>query len=225
MTNRRKFLMQGSFAATALLFTKPFKAIAGMSAPFTASNASFSHITFFHTADISAKKIAQTKNFTIRNNNIVLLHVGKEKTDNAIQFDASAVELKEKWNNSYTIINKNGIKTGVIALPDHESEVCGRANAIAAYLKNTEDCKLVVFMSSLGFKNKNKLDDIHLAAKTKHIDIIISKYDTKIASQTYIARNKNKDEVIVQHQNEKEATAGKIKILFNEKGVRNGVSF
>lgn len=225
MTNRRKFLMQGSFAATALLFTNPFKAIAGMSSPFTGSSSNFSHITFLHTANSSTGIASQVSQLSGSNNNIVLLYAGKDQpATNSVQFDASSTELKESWNNSYTIINKAGVKTGVIAIPAAEATVLSRVNEIAAYLKKEKGCKLVVFMSDLGYKNKNKIDDITVASKSEDIDIIISKFNKELPSQTYIAYNKHKSEVIIQHQHEKEV-AGKINIAFNAEGVRNGVSF
>lgn len=221
MTNRRKFILQGSFAATALMLTKPFKAIAGMNATFSNSS-NFSQITFLHTTNNSA---AQINKLMGRNPNNVLLYAGNEvpATNSSTQFDASAVALKENWRNAYTIINKNGVRTGVIAIPEYETEVFNRVNEIAAHLKKEKDCKLVIFMSSLGYKNKNKVDDLNLAANSEHIDIIISQFNKAIPSQTYIAYNKNKNEVIIQH--EKDAAAGRIQIRFNQQGERSGVAF
>lgn len=223
MTNRRKFILQGSFAATALMLTKPFNAIAGMNATFSNSS-NFSQITFLHTTHGSGKQINKLMGYSPNN---VLLYTGTKQpaTSSSIPFDVSAAALKENWSNSYTIINKNGVKTGVIAIPEYETAVFNRANEIAAHLKKEKDCKLVILMSSLGYKNKNKVDDLHLAASSEHIDIIISQFNKDLPSQTYIAYNKNKDEVIIQHQHEKDASAGKIQIRFNQQGERSGVAF
>jgi len=227
MTNRRKFILQGSFAATAFLFTKPFKAIAGMSSPFIEGSSNFSQITFLHTSHNSGQIASQVNKLVGRDKNIVLLHAGKEQpaANSSIQFDATAVDLKEKWDDAYTIIDKNGVRTGVIALPDAETEVFNRVNSIAAHLKNVKDCKLVIFMSTLGYKNKNKKDDINLAARSEHIDIIISKYNKKLPSQTHIACNKKNNEVIIQHHNSTNASLGKIQLQFNQEGHRHEVSF
>jgi 5'-nucleotidase len=88
----------------------------------------------------------------------------------------------------YRIFTKGGIKIGVLGVGIElkglvpEANFKGitynnpieHANRVAAHLKNTEKCDLIICLSHLGYKYPNdKVSDIKLAQQTEHIDLII----------------------------------------------------
>lgn len=227
MNNRRKFLMQGSVAATILLFKNPFEAIAGMTSTMSLNIGNSNQITFLHTANNSNRIAKQLSGLTVGPKQIMMIHAGTKPVSSfrSITYDASPVPDENALNKNYKIVNKNGIKTGVITILAHEANKLNMVNKIASDLKKRHGCNVVVVISHLGFYNKNKRDDKELAAKSEHIDLIISKYNTKMASQTFIASNKNSEEVIIQHHSDEEADAGKMTLQLNSKGEKCSVSF
>jgi 5'-nucleotidase len=100
-------------------------------------------------------------------------------------YDVKKTPLKNFVTPS-TIIEKNGVKVGIIglcvdmqglALPQNYQGMVYRdpvkiANKLAKKLKKS-GCDLVVCLSHLGYENKDAIDDITLAEKSKNINIII----------------------------------------------------
>src|SRR5258705_7133511 len=201
MTNRRKFLVQSSLAATALAAAKPINALVKYSSPLTGGRFNFNNITFLHTAGADLSMAAQVKKITDKNTSVVLLHAGKNSGGEMqrLNYDVSHQSLNETHEGGYKIVYKDNIKVGVIAVNAHEHNSVNRANDLAAMLKKEKDCHFVVCISQLGFKNKNKTDDITLAGTSEHIDIIVGEHSSGSPKRPVTAFNKKRAEVIIQH--------------------------
>jgi hypothetical protein len=227
MSNRRKFLLQTSFAATAFMVAKPYNALARVSSQLTAGSFNYNHITFLHTANTGLDVAAQVKKISSKNPSVVLVHAGNEKDQNApsLKYDASPASLSAETENGYKIIYKDNIKVGVIAAELNENGVINKVNNLSAFLKEEKKCQLVVCISQLGFKNKNTVDDITLAAKSEHLDIIVGQYAPTSPKRPFIALNKKKAEVVIQHTQDNDQSLGKIKIGFNQAGSKYNISF
>ena len=72
------------------------------------------------------------------------------------------------------------------------------SNDITDYLKNEENCDLIICLSHLGFKyRKNKISDFILAQKTKDIDLIIGGHTHTFMDKPTITKNKIGNDVII----------------------------
>jgi hypothetical protein len=227
MNNRRKFLIQSSLAATALVAAKPLHALAKYSSPVTGGGYNFNNITFVHTTATDLSMAAQVKKITGKNTSVVLLHAGKdgEPETQQLQYDASHRSLNEDHDGGYKIIYKDNIKVGVIVVNANEHNPERRINDLAGSLKKEKNCQLVVCISQLGYKNKNKTDDLSLAGRSEHIDIIVGKHASNSPQRPVTAYNKKRAEVIIQHTPDTEAALGKIKIGLDRSGSKFNISF
>jgi hypothetical protein len=227
MTDRRKFLLQSSLAATALVVTKPINALAKYSSPFKEGSFNFNTITFLHTAGADAGVVAQVKKITAKNTSVVLLHAGKdgEMETQQLKYDASHQSLNESYEGGYKIIYKDNIKVGVIAVNANEHNTLNRVNDLAARLKKENNCQLVVCISQLGYKNKNTANDISLADNSENIDIIVGKYADNSPKRPVTIYNKKRAEVIIHHTPDTETAIGKIKIGLDQFGGKFNISF
>jgi 5'-nucleotidase len=96
-------------------------------------------------------------------------------------------------------------------------------NTLSAYLKKEKNCAVVVCLSQLGYKNKNMPDDIMLAERSTHLDIIIGGHADNFHSHPIIALNSKNGEVII-HSAAGDVTAfGKIEIDFDGQGRKKSV--
>lgn len=96
-------------------------------------------------------------------------------------------------------------------------------NRFAQRLKEERQCNLVICISSLGFKNKNKVDDCTLATQSEHIDVVItSNNDTAVPATVLL--NKNGHEVLIDNA-PVVASYKKIDIKFNERGEKQMIQF
>ena len=96
---------------------------------------------------------------------------------------------------------------------------------LSAYLKKEKNCSVVVCLSQLGYRNKNTPDDITLAKKSTHIDIIIGGHANNFQVNPVIALNNSNCEVIIHAAAGDPTAVGKIEIDFDEKGQKKYVSF
>lgn len=187
-------------AATALVFCRPFKSFSATS--FFSQPGSAQKIVFLHSgsnpqfADYALEKMA-----LIASKHPAAVQIPQEET---------AFNGQE-----YTIIQKGDIKTGLIRVTN-KSSVDG-INQLAQQLKKDHQCQLVVCLSSLGFKQKNGIDDIRLAEKSADIDIIIGNHLTNHCTNPYIARNTHRGEVIIHHAADNGFGLGSIEIAFDKK--------
>ena len=232
MNSRRGFLIKGSLAATALLVSKPFGAIAGIASRFAGFTGRHNTLVFLHTSDLNPvshyrtiQYIAQIKK---NNANAMLLNAGNDIQDDSgeLDFDASVKpgSLSE-ITGDYRIINKAGIRTGIISSSPGEANVVKKVNDLSSYLKKEKNCQVVVCLSQLGYKNKNAPDDITLASASTCLDIIIGGHISNFASHPIIALNNNKGEVIIHSAAGNNFGVGKIEIDFDEKGRKRRIDF
>ncbi len=222
MNTRRKFIINGSLTAAALVALKPFKALAGSSG-FTQTNTAKNYIVLMHTASLEQAKHQQTLGFirSIQNktNKTLTINAADNATDLSMQFDTTAsVETS-----AYQIIRKGGVSTGIIYANTAETGLAYKLSKLALTLKNEKDCQVVVCMSQLGYNQKDKLDDRQLAAMSTDIDIIIGSNTQNFAKHTMVLHNSNRQEVILQSANATAAAFGKIEIGFNDDGFKNHI--
>lgn len=230
MTNRRKFLLNGSMAATALLTAKPFTSLAGKLSPVTGFTTNNNNLTLAHTGNAvagSSKQVSEhISKLKSNSTNLIMLHAGGTPPTINPAYDASlhAGERCSVAANDYKIIYKADIKTGVITA-DGNSGSAEQINALATYLKKEKNCQLVICLSQLGYKSENGLDDLGLAAASTHLDVIIGGHTENYCEKPVIAQNKNKEEVIINHAATNGLALRKIEIGFNQLGKKEQVSF
>lgn len=228
MNSRRKFLIQGSLATTAILVTNPFNAIARAASPFAGFTGSHNNLVFLHTVSLNPgnhyKAIQYIADIKRNTANTILLHAGEAVQDDTgkLQYD---VPVNSGATGDYSIIYKGGIKTGVVRAAADEPDVIKKINAISAYLKKEKNCQVVVCLSGLGYKNKNAIDDITLAEKSTCLDIIIGGHSDNFFAHPVIALNNNKGEVIIHSAAGNNFAVGKIEIDFDEKGRKRRIGF
>lgn len=230
MTNRRKFLLNGSMAATALLTVKPFTSLANRLSPVTGFSMNNNTLTLAHTGNAMAgdhgqvlRNISKLKNSSP---NLIMLHAGEVSPVTNPVYDASLHAGVSSYvaANDYKIIYKGDIKTGIITA-DQATASAENINALAVYLKEEKNCRLVICLSQLGYKVANGLDDLELAAASTHLDVIIGGHAANFCKSPVIARNKLKGEVIINHAADQSLALRKIEIGFDESGRKNRVSF
>jgi hypothetical protein len=225
MNTRRKFLLHGSMAATAVLASNSFKAIAASSNNilFTGSKKNF--LVFMHTSGLQTSSHQDTLRFIndIKNKTSNAITLAGGNSNVGFSFDASINDTTSLAGDNYRIITKGGINTGIITITADEEGLAGRINELAHTLKKEKNCQLVVCMSQLGFSQKNKLDDKQLAAQSKDIDIIIGTHPDNFTTKSYVLANSKRQEVIVQSAASGTSAFGKIEIGFDAQGNKNHV--
>ena len=127
-------------------------------------------------------------------------------------YDLRNSNLKEHVQ-PYKIINKSGIKIGILGvgielegLVDIKNygniiylDPIENANRIADYLKTQEKCDLVICLSHLGYDygESDEVSDIHLAGKTKNIDLIIGGHTHTFFEKPIKYKNLEKKKVLL----------------------------
>lgn len=233
MKSRRYFLKQGALATTAMLVVNPFTTIASAASSFTGLSGSYSKLVFLHTANLNASGNYQAIQYIkdIKNNkaNAILLKTGQCRQGETCQlpYDVSidGGNGLSAITGDYKIINKGNLRTGIISAKPEDSDVIQKINSLSAYLKKEKNCTVVVCLSRLGYKNKNTIDDITLANKSTHLDIIIGGHADNFHIHPIIAVNSNNGEVIIHSAAGDPAAFGKIEIDFNEQGQKKHISF
>ncbi len=231
MHTRRKFLIQGSMATTAMLALKPLKTIASTVSRVTGYN-SYGKLIFLHTAIQSPlSNHAMIKHISNNqlNNSIVLNagQVAQQFEQGSLTYDSCIDEINDQTilTGGYKIISKGNIKTGIISAMPGKSNVIDEVNNLSAWLKKEKGCSVVVCLSQLGYKNKNSPDDISMAKKSMHLDLIIGGNTKNFHQHPVILLNNNNEEVIIHSAAAEAAAFGKIDIDFNERGQKKHISF
>ncbi|MBK6826970.1 MAG: hypothetical protein IPG86_08910 [Chitinophagaceae bacterium] len=200
MKSRRVFLANTSMAATALVFSSPFKSFSAAS--LFSEPGSAHKIVFLHSgsnpqfADYAIEKMALLT----------------RKHPAAVRVPQAEETFSDQ---EFKILQKGNIKTGLIHVTD-KSSLAG-INQLAQELKKDYQCQLVVCLSSLGFKQKNGTDDLKLAEKSTDIDIVIGNHPTNHCPNPYIARNSHRGEVIIHHATNNGFGLGSIEVSFDPK--------
>lgn len=230
MNTRRKFLFNGSLAATAILTAKPFTSLANNLSSVTGYSINNKRLVLAHTGNTlhngCNQALKDIKTLRNSNQNLIMLHAGDKFPAIQPVYDAS-LHIGERYSvaaNDYKIIYKGDIKTGVITA-DSKSSTVETINALAGYLKKEKNCHLVVCLSQLGYKSTGTLDDLSLAASSTHLDVIIGGHAENFCKQPFIARNINREEVIINYAATNGLALLKIEIGFNSCGKKNQVAF
>lgn len=225
MNTRRKFLLSGSMATAALIAAKPFTAVANSLSPVTGLHINNNSVVLAHTGNNMGNNQPLQHIAKLKNNysNLIMLHAGNTTVTDAV-YDASTDTNAPKSvaANDYRIVYKGNIKTGIITANNASA---ASINELAVYLKKQKDCHLVVCISQLGYKSDNNLDDLSLAAASTHIDVIIGGHADNFCKRPVIARNKNKEEVFINHAATEGLALRKIEIGFDARGRKNNVAF
>ena len=122
----------------------------------------------------------------------------------------------EKYVRPWTIIERGGLKIGIIGLSPHlkgvvEASKCKLTNLdafevvnkYAKRLKKVHRCDLVIVLSHMGFGAEERHSafecDINIAAKTRNVDIIVGGHShTKLAAEVYVENPDGKKVLVVQ---------------------------
>jgi len=233
MNNRRNFLIQGTLATSAMLALKPLQTIARVTSPFTGFGGSNNKLIFLHTTGLGPTSDHQVIRYIkeIKNNNkhAILLKAGQDIQDETgtLTYDASMNESNSlsAMTGDYKIINKGNQRTGIITATPGEKDIIQKVNTLSSWLKKEKKCAVVVCLSLLGYKNKNTPDDITLAEKSNHLDIIIGGHAENFKAQPYIVLNSNQEEVIIHAAAGNVNALGKIEIDFDWQGRKRNISF
>jgi len=130
----------------------------------------------------------------------------------------------------YAIINSGKFKVGITGVC-HQikgikyNDAIESANRMAQLLKNEQKCDLVICLSNLGHNHDgDKPDNQKLAAQTQNIDLIIGGQSTQLSSNTFVLRNKLKQEVVLTQTAHSGLTMGKTVIALDSNKGKNGFS-
>lgn len=108
-----------------------------------------------------------------------------------------------QWVSPYMITRSGRFKIGITGVGHQINGIGYRdaiksANDVAAMLKEKEQCDMVICLSHLGYSQKgDQCDNKQLARQSVHIDMIVSGHNQKLLTGAMVARNKNKQEVII----------------------------
>ncbi len=234
MKSRRNFLQQGALATTALFALNPLKTFSSAASRVTGlSFGSYGKLAILHTANlhpqIDYKVIQHIKDFRKNTSNAILLDAGQDLQveTGSLTYDASINGGNDflEMTSGYKIINKGDLRTGIISAKPGERNIIHKIETLSAYLKKEKKCSIVVCLSQLGYQNKYTPDDISLAKKTTHLDIIIGGQPENFHTQPVITLNSNNAEVIIHSASGDSFAYGKIEIDFDEQGRKNHISF
>ncbi len=229
MNPRRKFLLQGGLASTALLSLNPFQGIANKLASLTGFSMNSNKVVLVHTYILENEIVNNVAAIKRSMGNVVLLHVGETNkwNETASRYDAfigqSMNELQSPAK-EYSIIYKGNYKIGVIT-PSENGYDFDNINSLSVFLKNERNCDLIICLSNLGYKNSNEVDDVTLASKSTNLDIIIGGHSNNFSKHPVIVFNKNREEVIINHSLSGGVDFGKIEIEFDAYGKKRHVAF
>lgn len=149
-------------------------------------------------------------------------------------YDFSNTVLKDKVK-PYQIFNRGHIKIGILGVgielnglvpktmykETQYLDPIANANKIATQLKNDEKCDFVICLSHLGYKyGENKVSDIVLANKSRHIDLIIGGHTHTFLDEPVVEANLDGDPVLINQVGWAGAVLGRLDVFFerNRKG-------
>lgn len=230
MHTRRKFLIQGSMATTALLASRPMSAIARITSPLTGFGGQTENLVFLHTGTTKPSGNQWGIPELIgKHRQAVLLHAGRKMPGNdlAFSYDASSPESKDSSaiSGNYKIINKGKLRIGIIHASPGEENVIQKIESLSARLKKEKNCHLVVCLSHLGYRNNHAPDDLTLANKSTHLDFIIGGHEKNFHTLPVIASNALHHEVVIHSASGNPASCGIIQIAFDSKAGKKGIGF
>jgi len=217
-------------ATTAVLALKPFATMARIASPFTGSGSSSSKLFFLHTAKIDASGDQRGMlNIKNKHSHVVLLHAGETMPgeNGSFSYDASASGSKapSSITGDYKIINKGSLRIGVISAKAEDNNVIQKIETLSTRLKKEKNCHIVVCLSQLGYQNKNAADDLSLAKKSTHLDLIVGGHQKNFHALPVIALNANKGEVVIQSASNDLSAFGIVNFDFDGQGQKKSIGF
>lgn len=132
----------------------------------------------------------------------------------------------------HQVVQKGRIRAGIISNTNTSviryagisDEHVSRLNNTAAFLKNSKNCDLIIYVQNCKFNDKAlKKIDLELAAATKGIDMMISWNNPFKHQKTYIARNADRQEIIINFS-VGEYTAKRLEISYNDRMQKTNVT-
>jgi 5'-nucleotidase len=145
-----------------------------------------------------------------------------------LDFTGTALEgLTQK----YLVLSRKGLKIGVIGImvsPEGliaQSNYKGMkyldpvqtANETAAYLKEKENCDLVVCLSHLGyFPAEDEMGDITLAKESRNIDIILGGHSHTFLRFADWRLNENEEKVIINQTGDRGIYMGRLDVVMEK---------
>ena len=154
-------------------------------------------------------------------------------------YDFSDTILAGKFER-YRIFKCKGIKIGIYALGIELDGLVGRKNygntiynnpitvalEMENYLKNEEDCDLIICLSHLGLKySNNKVSDMLIAAETSMTDLIIGGHTHTFLEKPLVEKNKAGNPVIVNQAWWGGLVVGKIDFIFDRSNKSRSVAY
>ncbi|WP_103069663.1 bifunctional metallophosphatase/5'-nucleotidase [Aquimarina sediminis] len=135
----------------------------------------------------------------------------------------------------YKVLIKDGIKIGVFGLGVELDGLVSKklyketqylspieiAQDMSRVLKKEEQCDLVICLSHIGYEYKNasdKVSDIHLAKKTKDIDLIIGGHTHTLLPKPIIVDNSVGEKVLINQCGKSGVYMGQIDFYFDALG-------
>lgn len=128
------------------------------------------------------------------------------------------------------IITKGNIKIGIIGTAAlqgdsvNSAQLIQEVNRLAKSLKEGNGCKMVVCLSSLGYKTANSIDDARLAKDSVNVDVIISA-DNLTRIKPCVVTTNTGGEVLIDNAGSATTGVGKLEISFDASGNKNYVAF
>ncbi|HLT87733.1 MAG TPA: metallophosphatase [Sphingobacterium sp.] len=131
----------------------------------------------------------------------------------------------------HLIIDKNGLRigltgvgidvTGLVDPNNHKGmtylDPIPVVNRIAKMLKKDKKCDLVICLSHLGYNyNDDKIDDLKLAARSRHVDIILGGHTHTFLDEPTRVRNLDGNEVWVNQMGFAGIRLGRLDVVFNQ---------
>ncbi|MFL2573002.1 MAG: bifunctional metallophosphatase/5'-nucleotidase [Flavobacteriales bacterium] len=145
-------------------------------------------------------------------------------------YDFSKTILKNSFS-PYKIFLKDSIKIGVFGIGVELNGLVPKelykqtkyldplieANKISDKLKNKKGCDLIVCLSHLGLMyNSNKVSDLVIAQKSKHIDLIIGGHTHSFLEKPILETNLDGKKVIINQVGWGGINIGKIDFIFKQ---------
>jgi len=230
MHTRRKFLIQGSMATTALLASRPMSALNRITSPLTGFGGRTESLVFLHTGTMKASGNQWgIPELAGKHRHVVLLHAGRQLPgkDLSFSYDASAPGNKDSSviSGDYKIIKKGNLRIGIFSAETGEDNVIQKVESLSTLLTHEKKRPLVVCLSQLGYSNAQGPDDVTLAKKSTHLDLIIGGHAKNFHVRPVIALNARQHEVVIHSASGNPASCGVIHIEFDGRAGKKAVGF
>jgi 5'-nucleotidase len=132
----------------------------------------------------------------------------------------------------YQIIEKGPLRVGILGVgieleglvpkaltgETTYTDPIAAANEVAKYLKEEEQCDLVICLSHLGYQyREEKVSDIVLATQSRHIDLILGGHTHTFLDEPVVVKNRNEQGVLVHQVGWAGILLGRIDVSFDKK--------